>query len=43
MAQTETKPGFKLPWTADRPDADPPEDDATSSAAPHRSTAPPGA
>jgi len=35
MAQTETKPGFKLPWTADRPDADPPADDATGSAAPH--------
>ena len=35
MAQTETKPGFKLPWTADRPDSDPPVDDATSSPAPH--------
>src|SRR4249920_405422 len=35
MAQTETKPGFKLPWTADRPDADPPADAATSGAAPH--------
>ena len=34
MAQTETKPGFRLPWTADRPDADPSADDATSSAAP---------
>lgn len=34
MAQTETKPGFRLPWTADRPDADPPVDDATNTAAP---------
>jgi len=23
MSQTETRPGFRLPWTADRPDADP--------------------
>ncbi|MFL5643185.1 MAG: hypothetical protein ACJ771_12665 [Chloroflexota bacterium] len=35
MAQTETKPGFRVPWTADRPDADPPADDAANGAAPH--------
>ena len=34
MAQTDTKQGFRLPWTADRPDADPPEADATYSPTP---------
>jgi hypothetical protein len=28
MSQTETRPGFKLPWTADRPDAGTPTDGA---------------
>ena len=35
MAQTETKPGFRLPWTTDRPDSDTSEDSTTESAAPH--------
>src|SRR6187402_1423287 len=35
MAQTETKPGFRLPWTAERPDSDTSEDGTTGSAAPH--------
>ena len=34
MAQTETKPGFRLPWTADRPESDLAEDGTTASAAP---------
>ena len=28
MAQTETRPGFKLPWTTDRAESDPPADEA---------------
>jgi hypothetical protein len=33
MAQTETKPGFRVPWTSDRHDADSPPDEAATSAA----------
>src|SRR4030081_1665343 len=32
MAQTETRPGFRLPWGADRNETDPPVDEAAASA-----------
>ncbi len=32
MAQTETRPGFRLPWGADRTETDAPADEATASA-----------
>ena len=32
MAQTETRPGFRLPWGAERTETDPPADVAPASA-----------
>lgn len=34
MAQTDSRPGFKLPWSADRNDEDLPEDDMTQAPPP---------